>query len=149
MKLVQQAKEYVKKHEGQLQERLAMSKSTRDIFARFHILVVKVITIAAPLLFVIFQCAFTGNTRCCDNIAMAAQQTGGGQLHKPNNSLGVDYQRDRVSIRHSGRFVFHVPPLVVLGEFGHIRVVGSFRRHTRSIYTVEFRMWLNKCYKCN
>jgi hypothetical protein len=43
MKLVQQAKEYVKKHEGQLQERLAMSKSTRDILARFNILVVKVI----------------------------------------------------------------------------------------------------------
>lgn len=42
MKLVQQAKEYVKKHEGELQERLAMSKSTRDILARFHILVVKV-----------------------------------------------------------------------------------------------------------
>lgn len=42
MKLVQQAKEYVKKHEGQLQERLAMSKSTRDILARFHILLVKV-----------------------------------------------------------------------------------------------------------
>lgn len=42
MKLVQQAKEYVKKHEGQLQERLAMSKSTRDILARFHIVVVKV-----------------------------------------------------------------------------------------------------------
>ncbi|XP_050420636.1 transmembrane channel-like protein [Adelges cooleyi] len=41
MKLVQQAKEYVKKHEGQLQERLAMSKSTRDMLARFHILVVK------------------------------------------------------------------------------------------------------------
>lgn len=43
MKLVQQAKEYVKKHEGELQERLAMSKSTRDILARFHIVVVKVI----------------------------------------------------------------------------------------------------------
>ncbi|XP_029345531.1 transmembrane channel-like protein 2 [Acyrthosiphon pisum] len=41
MKLVQQAKEYVKKHEGQLQERLAMSKSTRDIMARFHIVLVK------------------------------------------------------------------------------------------------------------
>lgn len=53
MKLVQQAKEYVKKHEGELQERLAMSKSTRDILARFHILVVKVnITILLFHLFV-------------------------------------------------------------------------------------------------
>ncbi|XP_050524116.1 uncharacterized protein LOC126895873 isoform X6 [Daktulosphaira vitifoliae] len=41
IKMVQQAKEYVKKHEGQLQERLAMSKSTRDMLARFHILIVK------------------------------------------------------------------------------------------------------------
>lgn len=85
----------------------------------------------------------------CENLAMAAQQTGDGQLHKPNNSLGIDYQRNRVSIRHSGGVIFHVPPLVVLGEFGHIRVVGSFRRDTRSIYIIEFRMRLNKCYTCN
>lgn len=53
MKLVQQAKEYVKKHEGQLQERLAMSKSTRDILARFHILVVKVIITQQILILVL------------------------------------------------------------------------------------------------
>lgn len=33
-----QAKAYIKRHEGQLQERLAQSKSTRDIYARFNIL---------------------------------------------------------------------------------------------------------------
>ncbi|KAJ2954092.1 hypothetical protein O0L34_g2308 [Tuta absoluta] len=38
LKLVHQAKAYIKKHQGQLQERLAQSKSTRDIYARFNIL---------------------------------------------------------------------------------------------------------------
>ncbi|XP_045458452.1 transmembrane channel-like protein [Melitaea cinxia] len=38
LKIVQQAKGYIKRHEGQLQERLAQSKSTRDIYARFNIL---------------------------------------------------------------------------------------------------------------
>ncbi|KAK6627305.1 hypothetical protein RUM44_009782 [Polyplax serrata] len=41
IKLVQQAKAYVKKHEGELQERLAMSKSTKDILARFNIWLIK------------------------------------------------------------------------------------------------------------
>ncbi|VVC45319.1 TMC [Cinara cedri] len=41
MKLVQQAKEYVKKHEGQLQERLAMKKNTWNLWARFKIFIVK------------------------------------------------------------------------------------------------------------
>ncbi|KAI8431210.1 hypothetical protein MSG28_001248 [Choristoneura fumiferana] len=38
LKLVHLAKGYIKCHEGQLQERLAQSKSTRDIYARFNIL---------------------------------------------------------------------------------------------------------------
>ncbi|XP_077301771.1 transmembrane channel-like [Arctopsyche grandis] len=38
LRLVTQAKSYIKKHEGALQERLAKSKCSRDIFARFHIL---------------------------------------------------------------------------------------------------------------
>lgn len=72
MKLVQQAKEYVKKHEGQLQERLAMSKSTRDIMARFHIVLVKVIqksnkNIVNALVLI------NTITVCCENVAMATQ----------------------------------------------------------------------------
>ncbi|XP_023937963.2 transmembrane channel-like protein [Bicyclus anynana] len=39
LKIVHQAKGYIKRHEGQLQERLAQSKSTKDIYARFNILV--------------------------------------------------------------------------------------------------------------
>jgi len=72
MKLVQQAKEYVKKHEGQLQERLAMSKSTRDIMARFHIVLVKVIQknnkniVNASVLINMIMV-------CCENVAMATQ----------------------------------------------------------------------------
>ncbi|XP_047525064.1 transmembrane channel-like protein [Pieris napi] len=38
LKIVHQAKGYIKRHEGKLQERLAQSKSTRDIYARFNIL---------------------------------------------------------------------------------------------------------------
>jgi len=63
---------------------------------------------------------------------MAAQQTGDGQLYKSNNSVGTDDQRNRIAIRHGSRFVFYVPPVVVLGELCHIRVVGSLRRHARS-----------------
>ncbi|XP_038216690.1 transmembrane channel-like protein 3 [Zerene cesonia] len=37
LKIVHQAKAYIKRHEGQLQERLAQSKCTRDIYARFSI----------------------------------------------------------------------------------------------------------------
>lgn len=42
IKLIQQAKEYVKRHEGQLQERLAQSKSTKDIMARFRLILLRV-----------------------------------------------------------------------------------------------------------
>lgn len=38
----QQAKEYVKIHEGELQERLAQSKNTKDIMARFKLLMMRV-----------------------------------------------------------------------------------------------------------
>lgn len=43
LKLVIQAKAYIKKHEGVLQERLAQSHSTRDMLARWNILLIKVI----------------------------------------------------------------------------------------------------------
>lgn len=42
MKLVRQAKGYVQRHEGALQERLAHSKTTRDMAARAQILLQKV-----------------------------------------------------------------------------------------------------------
>ncbi|CAH1126454.1 unnamed protein product [Ceutorhynchus assimilis] len=41
LKLVLQAKSYIKKHEGQLQERLAQSHSTKDMLARWNILLIK------------------------------------------------------------------------------------------------------------
>ncbi|XP_048515519.1 transmembrane channel-like protein isoform X2 [Athalia rosae] len=41
IKLVQQAKSYVRRHEGALQERLAQNRSTRDVIARASILVNK------------------------------------------------------------------------------------------------------------
>jgi hypothetical protein len=42
LKLVIQAKTYIKKHEGALQERLAQSRSTRDMLARWNIYLIKV-----------------------------------------------------------------------------------------------------------
>lgn len=42
LKLVQQAKAYVKRHEGELQDRLKQSRSTRDILTRFNIVLIKV-----------------------------------------------------------------------------------------------------------
>jgi hypothetical protein len=47
LRLVQQAKAYVKRHEGELQERLAQSKTTRDILASFNIFLIKVTDFAA------------------------------------------------------------------------------------------------------
>ncbi|CAG9838898.1 unnamed protein product [Diabrotica balteata] len=41
LKLVIQAKAYIKKHEGVLQERLAQSRSTKDWLARWRILLIK------------------------------------------------------------------------------------------------------------
>nr|CAD7440300.1 unnamed protein product [Timema bartmani] len=41
LRLVHQAKAFVKKHEGELQERLAQNKTTRDILARFNLLIIK------------------------------------------------------------------------------------------------------------
>lgn len=42
LRLVRQAQAYIRRHEGELQERLAMSRSTRDVLARFNIVIVKV-----------------------------------------------------------------------------------------------------------
>lgn len=42
LRLVRQAKTYVKKHEGQLHERFANSHNTRDIMARFNLWMLKV-----------------------------------------------------------------------------------------------------------
>lgn len=39
LKLVQQAKSYIARHEGELQERFASAKSTKDIVARIKIVV--------------------------------------------------------------------------------------------------------------
>ncbi|XP_015833695.1 transmembrane channel-like protein isoform X1 [Tribolium castaneum] len=41
LKLVVQAKAYIKQHEGALQERLAQSRSTRDMLARWNIYLIK------------------------------------------------------------------------------------------------------------
>lgn len=38
LRLVQQAKSYIARHEGELQERFASSRNTKDILARFKIL---------------------------------------------------------------------------------------------------------------
>jgi hypothetical protein len=48
---VQQAKEYVRRHEGQLQERLAQSKSTKDFMARFNLLLMRVLALG-PFMFI-------------------------------------------------------------------------------------------------
>lgn len=37
LKLVQQAKNYIARHEGELQERFASARTTKDILARFKI----------------------------------------------------------------------------------------------------------------
>lgn len=50
MKLIEQAKAYIKRHEGELQVRLKRSRSTRDILTRFNIVLVKVIMMLLLLL---------------------------------------------------------------------------------------------------
>lgn len=43
LRLVRQAKEYVARHEGALQERFAMSRNTKDLLTRFRIVITTVI----------------------------------------------------------------------------------------------------------
>ena len=45
LRLAQQAKAYVKRHEGELQERLAQGRTTKDMLAQGNIFLVKVILI--------------------------------------------------------------------------------------------------------
>lgn len=42
LKLVRQAKAYIRRHEGALQERLAQSHSTKDVIARVSLFITKV-----------------------------------------------------------------------------------------------------------
>lgn len=42
LRLVNQAKNYIKKHQGALQERLAQSHATRDILTRWNLIFVQV-----------------------------------------------------------------------------------------------------------
>lgn len=42
LRLVVQAKSYIKRHEGALQERLAQSHSTRDMLARWNLFLLQV-----------------------------------------------------------------------------------------------------------
>lgn len=42
IKLVRQAKAYIRRHEGALQERLAQSRSTKDVIARVSLFITKV-----------------------------------------------------------------------------------------------------------
>jgi len=39
---VSQAKEYIRRHEGELETRLAHSRNTKDIMARFNIVMIRV-----------------------------------------------------------------------------------------------------------
>lgn len=52
IKLVRQAKSYVRRHEGVLQERLAHTRSTKDVIARISLFITKVIFLKKPLLHV-------------------------------------------------------------------------------------------------
>lgn len=47
-----QAKEYVARHEGALQERFAMSRSTKDLWARFKILLAAVNAVSQYLQYI-------------------------------------------------------------------------------------------------
>lgn len=51
LRLVRQAKEYIARHEGALQERFAMSRNTKDLFARLKIIIATVILAEAKYLF--------------------------------------------------------------------------------------------------
>lgn len=44
IKLIRQAKTYIRRHEGVLQERLAQSRSTKDIIARLSLFITKVVS---------------------------------------------------------------------------------------------------------
>lgn len=45
LRLVRQAQAYIRRHEGELQERLAQGRTTRDVLARFNIVINKVMCV--------------------------------------------------------------------------------------------------------
>ena len=103
LKLVVQAKTYIKKHEGALQERLAQSRSTRDMLARWNIYLIKV-----------SQCEVLGRTeRGFSEVAALPPRT--GQFVQLAGAVGAQDKGDRVALRLGGGVVFSFFEVAVLG----------------------------------
>lgn len=95
LKLVQQAKAYVKRHEGELQDRLKQSRSTRDILTRFNIVLIKV-SPAAAINASTRRRVFLSSTeknflKMSTFVEMAAHQTRINKFYEFINTLGVTY----------------------------------------------------------
>lgn len=61
LRLVQQARSYIAKHEGELQERFAASRNTKDMFARFKMMIRTVRYFYFRLNFLLFYDSFIKN----------------------------------------------------------------------------------------
>lgn len=126
-KIVQKAKQYVARHEDTLQERFAQSGNTKDLYARFKIVLADVrpwkkiiiifeligtknsslISFLIPMLH--FHYLFSHSTEIQIFKAWILQ------LLRVIDSMGNSHQGNRVSLWIGCRFIFHLPSMALLG----------------------------------
>lgn len=135
--IIFQAREYIARHEGALQERFAMSRSTRDLWARFKI-----------VLAVVSQWKFyRKKTRIwfySDSQFIAEMAIFPSRNHKfldRVRAMAIAYQRNWITFWLSRCFLFYIFALAILGEYSHcVHIInvrcgsrGTSRFHSQEI----------------
>lgn len=130
LKLVQQAKSYIAQHEGELQERFASSRSYRDIWQRFKIVIGAVCPPYEPgkSFFFVIQPYITV---LCSK--MATHETRIGKFSSMAHTMGVTHQRNRIAFRIGSCFLFYIFTMVVLGQYCDRRCANCLSCGTRII----------------
>lgn len=113
IKLVRQAKSYVRRHEGVLQERLAQTRSTKDAIARVSLFATKVI-ISEGKLFASLSRAPSIFINFHSILEMAIFPQRDSEPPNVADSLGISHKRDRVAFWLGGSLVLHFPSMAVL-----------------------------------
>lgn len=132
-KIVQKAKQYVARHEDTLQERFAQSGNTKDLYARFKIVLADVRPWTTKKIIIIFQLIGTKKappwfffsfffaplslslTLYFFSTEIQIFKAWILQLLRVIDSMGNSYQGNRVSLWISRRLIFHLPSMALLG----------------------------------
>lgn len=132
-KIVQKAKQYVARHEDTLQERFAQSGNTKDLYARFKIVLADVRPWTTKKIIIIFQLIGTKKSSSLIFFSFSFAPLSLSltlyffsteiqifkawilQLLRVIDSMGNSYQGNRVSLWISRRLIFHLPSMALLG----------------------------------